>query len=350
MNLPTRYVSIPVAVLLLGVSSCQPSDRSSGDAVVPQRTSPRKLAVSPLPRSLEGRLIFASDRDGDYELYVLDLPSRDIRQLTHNDVDDYSPDWSPDGRSVVFTRERPQPGARGGLAATAIMRMRHDGREQTVLTPRPAINDDPEWSPNGRRIAFTWGELSHDGSSVGVMQDDGSGLDSVIFDGSNAIFEEPSWSPSGRELVFIWEDGIGRAAARCCNRNRRFVLDGYADQFGPSWSPDGHELLFSATHTRCKDPRLPKTCEYEDDTDLFVADALGLFVADALGADPLVRRFKEPFDSQAGTWSPSGEHIVFYSRRRGSFDIFVTNRDGSDIRRLTHHPSDDIHPDWFIRR
>lgn len=54
----------------------------------------------------------------------------------------------------------------------------------------------------------------------------------------------------------------------------------------------------------------------------------------------------EPCATQPGSWSPDGQHIVFYSDRAGSFDIYTMTSEGDSVRRLTTSDATDINPDW----
>lgn len=106
-------------------------------------TDNRKPVVSP-----DGsRIAFESDRDGDTEIYVLrggrESPTNPVRQLTRNTISDFEPDWSPDGRALVFAH---------GLDVWV---MGADGSRQTRITTQPGIEErGPVWSPDGTKIAF----------------------------------------------------------------------------------------------------------------------------------------------------------------------------------------------------
>ena len=54
----------------------------------------------------QAQIVFASDRDGNMEIYVMDINGKNSRNLTNNRDKDYSPSWSPDGERIVFTSER----------------------------------------------------------------------------------------------------------------------------------------------------------------------------------------------------------------------------------------------------
>lgn len=103
----------------------------------------RKPAVSP-----DGsEIAFESNRDGDYEIYVMraapESATNQPRKLTNNQTRDYEPDWSPDGSRLVYVR------------ANDVWRMKADGSRKTKLTGRPSVEErSPVWSPNGKKIAF----------------------------------------------------------------------------------------------------------------------------------------------------------------------------------------------------
>lgn len=54
----------------------------------------------------QARIAFSSDRDGNFELYTMDLDGGDLRRLTNNPAEDYRIAWSPDGQRIVFDSER----------------------------------------------------------------------------------------------------------------------------------------------------------------------------------------------------------------------------------------------------
>jgi Tol biopolymer transport system component len=96
------------------------------------------------------KIAFVSDRDGDYDIYVMNADGTGPRtQLTDDPADDDSPEWSPGSKRIAFTSARVE-GSSGD-----VYRMRADGSHQTRLTKNPAGDADPTWSPDGTKIAFT---------------------------------------------------------------------------------------------------------------------------------------------------------------------------------------------------
>jgi TolB protein len=105
------------------------------------------------------------------------------------------PDWSPDGRHIAFVRRIGRQ--------TDIFVMKPDGSKQRPLTTTEYPSEhDPSWSPDGRRIAFSSNSDGND--AIYVMDADGRRVVKLTTarDGSDV---DPDWSPDGRSIVFVSE-------------------------------------------------------------------------------------------------------------------------------------------------
>jgi TolB protein len=148
-------------------------------------TSP---AVSP-----DGRLVFASSKDGDsMDLYVANGDGSNAKRLsrTRNGVN-ISPRWNPKtGREIAFISDR------GGSPQIYVMGA--DGTNERPLLSMGGQMDSPSWSPDGRFIAFTWD--GGGGSFQIYLADVASGqVLKLTREGRN---ETPTWSPDSRHLAF----------------------------------------------------------------------------------------------------------------------------------------------------
>ena len=95
----------------------------------------------------QAQIAFVSNRDGNFEIYVMGINGKNQRRLTKNRGDDWSPSWSPDGKRIVFSSG--QDGNR------EIYVMDADGGNQLNLTNSPQGDYSPSWSPDGERIVFS---------------------------------------------------------------------------------------------------------------------------------------------------------------------------------------------------
>ena len=104
-----------------------------------------------------GRIAFTSNRDGNWEIYLVDADLTNPTRLTYNNADDLDPAWSPNGQMIAFASNR--------TGDFEIYTVRADGTNLTQLTTNtssPICSDEipdskrnPTWSPNGQQIAFT---------------------------------------------------------------------------------------------------------------------------------------------------------------------------------------------------
>lgn len=136
-------------------------------------------------------LAFNSNADGDYEVFRMVLPEGMPQQLTHNEANDYSADWSPDERQLVFVSNR--------SGSYEIYRMQADGSDQQRLTDSGADNYKPAWSPDGSWIAFFSNRTGN--FDLYVMRVDGTDVRNLT---RTPDWNEytPSWLPDSQSLVF----------------------------------------------------------------------------------------------------------------------------------------------------
>jgi dipeptidyl aminopeptidase/acylaminoacyl peptidase len=105
------------------------------------------------------KIAFYSNRDGNYEIYVMDADGNNQRNLTKNPSDDMYPAWSPDGKMIAFMSNRD--------GNNEIYVMDTDGNNQRRLTNNPAEDKWPSWfDPDVARSIFpagnlgiTWGKI-----------------------------------------------------------------------------------------------------------------------------------------------------------------------------------------------
>jgi WD40-like Beta Propeller Repeat len=178
------------------------------------------------------RIAFQSNRDGNWEIYVMNADGGGVRRLTDDDAEDGEPSWSPDGKRVAFVRD----GRLFTIAATGgDERALGTKGEWPTWSPRPHSGGAKRiaLSPNGRLVAFqcTLGDHWHI-----CISNSGGGTLFLTPHSSNAF--APAWSPDGTHIAFISDrDGpdqlfVMRADGTAVVR----LTGGPAEKDTPAWA------------------------------------------------------------------------------------------------------------------
>ncbi len=204
------------------------------------------------------RIAFDSNRDGDYEVFVMNADGSGQKQLTRNRADEASPAFSPDGRRIVFSSARTGDGE--------IFVMNADGSGQKQLTSAPGRDSYPVFSPDRRRIVFT---SERDGDAeIFVMNADGSGQKQLTRNSAKDFIAD--FSPDGRRITFASNrDGDREIFVMNANGsgqtqltfNTKDTPSDPADDARPVFSPDGRRIAFVSNR--------------DGDYDVFVMNANG---------------------------------------------------------------------------
>jgi Tol biopolymer transport system component len=190
------------------------------------------------------------------DIYVMDADGTNRTNLTDSpNFLDYRPSWAPSGAQLTFVREVP---GRVISEQQDIFVIDANGENATNITQTDANEDDPAWSPDGAKIAFSG--VRNGGEEILTMDPDGNNEAILTGDGSDAFDEAPDWSPDGTKVVFQKQSQVGG----CCEPWEIWAVnrDGSGDtnltndpsyDTGPSWSPDGSEITFSSTRNRTEE-------------------------------------------------------------------------------------------------
>jgi Tol biopolymer transport system component len=142
---------------------------------------------------------------GEYDtcaLYQIGLNGTGLRLITDFELDirDLFPQYSPDNLSLAFTSL-----SRGGIIA-AIYLMTADRSRPSQLTPAPLSANQPDWSPDGKTIAFSAHCCNPQNQEIWVTNVEGNRLHRLTHDGNDYFAGphdfHPSWSPQGNAIVF----------------------------------------------------------------------------------------------------------------------------------------------------
>jgi Tol biopolymer transport system component len=265
------------------------------------------------------KIVFMSNRDGNYEIYIMDATGANQTRLTNNSARDGEPTISPDGTKIAFDSDRD-----GTLSDIYVMNV--DGTSVTRLTDVPGTSEQPAWSPDGTKIAFM---SERDGEpEIYVMNADGSNQTrlTINLDDWDIL---PSWSPDGSEIAFtrlhppkradIYKmKSDGTDVVNLTNNPTKF-------NFTPAWSPDGSKITFESHR--------------DGDWEIYYLDVSNPTLQYNLTNQP-------GSEEWGATWSPEGSRIAFCSYRDGNSEIYSMKADGSDQTRLTDNSAEDNEPDW----
>jgi dipeptidyl aminopeptidase/acylaminoacyl peptidase len=233
--------------------------------------------------------------------------------------------------------------------------------------------DDPQISPDGRRIAYvrTWMDIKVDQrrSNIWIVNSDGSGHRPLL-SGQND-YSSPRWSPDGTRLAYVsGVEGAPQIYVRWMDTGQTALLTNLTE--APSavtWSPDGRHIAFSMFVRKdrkplAEPPKKPEGAEWAPpvkvvDSVLYRADGRGflesgyrhLFILSAEGGAP--RQLTDGDFNHGGplSWTPDGRHIVFSTNRSADWeydplesDVYRIAVADGELTRLTDRKGPDREP------
>ncbi len=245
-------------------------------------------AVSPNGR----QVVFASYRLKNAELFLLEIKSGQITQLTQTpQINEYMPVFSPSGRQIAFVTERKVSnqarltvqlsGSTPSNATISIMDL--DGKNRRRITTNRAVERSPTFSPDGQTIIFEAVEQSSRGKD-----------------------QEPDL-----EIFSISIDG----------QNKRQLTNNQIDDGSPSFSPDGRKILFVS--------------HFDNNYDIFVMSVNGT------NLQQLTHTTSGDYQP---CFSPDGQQIVYVSNRNNDYELFIMDKDGQNQRPLTNSVGVNLEP------
>jgi Tol biopolymer transport system component len=271
-------------------------------------------------------IAFASRRDGNYEIYIINLDGTGLTRLTDHPRVDVEPDWSPDGSRIVFFSARDGVlNDQGVINNGGLYVMDADGSDVSRIYFREDTDNDlqnhPRWSPDGTRILFASGPFQEP-RELYLVNADGSGLTPLAPELSNVGAAD--WSPDGSQIVFAHAP-TGGADIYIMNADGSGVtaLTTEGTNLEPAWSPDGSRIAFVS----------------------FRDGNLEIYVMNTDGTNQIRLTSNSASDGNP-RWSPDSRMLVFESNRDGNSEIYVMNADGTAQTRLTDHPAIDLNPAW----
>jgi len=348
------------------------------------------------------RIAFASEREENLDIYVIDARGGSPLRLTEDPAADRDPVWFPDGASIAFVSDRGggvgvwKVGQFGGgatllledafypaispdgerLAFSRLMpsgevfigiySLAGDGGERLITGPGEGIwvHKQPAWSPDGRRICYA---TAHD---LWVVPAQGGAAQPLTTGGR--FDSEPAWSPGGKRIYFSsWREGtLALWAADAGGGGAVRLTMGTGPESHPTVSRDGSRLVYTTTIISAELVLLDRVSGGEvvlsgvgDDPCfalapdksriVYTAERWGAGIElwsqaleDGIPVGEPKRMTEQPGDASHPVFSPDGEWIAYYRIEGNERDVWIIPASGGSPRRITDHPGSDSHPAW----
>jgi Tol biopolymer transport system component len=246
-----------------------------------------------------------SPGDPDAQIFTIRPDGRGTRTITSG-PGLVGPQWSPDGRRIAFSARL--DGQESDESDIYVMNA--DGSDVRRLTNLPGNDVGPSWSPDNKRIVFGHRVPRGDDGGLSIVNADGTGLVALTTaTGRTPSDYGPDWSPGGDRIAFVNSSSVWVMKADGTGRKR--VVGGD----DPTWSPDGKRIAF----------------RYGDFSS-------GMFAVDANGKN---RRLMNT--GRAGAWSPDGKKFAVRGVNSvgtpGLFTLDANFRGRPKLRLVTRKPT-----------
>lgn len=323
----------------------------------PTFASPRRAPRAHGRMDAASSIAFASRRDGNWEIYVVDAGGQS-RRLTTRTVEDRFPLWSPDGSQIAFGSQvgadwswelwvmdadgTHQRRLHAGIVAKSsrgwcrgnnriafaantggnieIFTVDPASSAVTRVTTAPGEDRDPSWSPDCQHLVFSSARDAN--AEIYIARADGSDVRRLTSDAASD--SSPAWSPDGSLIAFV-SARSGAADVYAIRPDgsglQRLTVDAGSTRDALQWSPDGSQIAFQIARGKNYDIGVVR-----------VADRRHTDIARSAGYDGMY------------AWSPNSLKIAFVSDRDGFDGLYTVGANGQRAQRLTETPS--LNPAW----
>jgi Tol biopolymer transport system component len=278
----------------------------------------------------ENELAFMSDRDGDWDLYLLDKDDQLHNLTDESGGHEYFPGFTFDGEQISMYST-----ATGDVTPA---RVDTDGTNFKTQSMIEAILDvvaqgktdwDPAWDPGGDRMA--WNKvLPGLPPKVEMFVADSNGENAVQLTDNGELEGMHAWSPDGAQLVYVTTTGgkFNTYKINVTDQTVTRLTEHDTNDYQPFWSLDGSKILvIYSFHVALVDGVTEMYVMNADGSDLHPLGEGEVFAGDL-------------------TYSPYGGQVAYVSNESGYWHIYTMNADGSNVKQLTEGNSNNLYPAW----
>jgi Tol biopolymer transport system component len=279
-------------------------------------SAPLLLAAAPAPKQGPPRLlVVASNKSGNWDIYVVQPATGEAKNLTDDKAVDYAPAWSPDGLRIAFVSDRD--------GAPGIWTMKPDGTDLKPLAKKQKATD-LKWSPDGSRIVFT--APANNVDHIHTV-DATTGKVTQLTDGA-VPHRQPAWSPDGTRLsVSMYEGRYSTHTMTADGRDKEKLSDANGG-LDAHWSSDGKKVVYVA---------------YTAGPNGWKIYTVG---ADGKGHKQLTKS-ANTYGNVYPRWSPDGKLFSFGELDAdGVLQVGVMSTEGGDIKVITKGPAQHVYTRW----
>jgi TolB protein len=234
---------IPLILLTGLIASCTQTLSPTAEPLI-EATPPPSETVTPLPSSEAVDVVLLSIEENGYAQLFFYIPGQlQLTRLTYGPWDDTHPALSPDGAQVAFASNR------AGTWDLYILELQSG--EITQVTDSPAYESAPSWSPDNQWLACEI--YQNDNLEIAIISLTNGEQEPILVTEEPSTDHSPAWSPDGRNIAFvsnrggdndIWLANLDRTGAE---RYTNLSRTPSSAESHPVWARDGSKLAWAAT-------------------------------------------------------------------------------------------------------